>query len=381
MAYPIKASRDFPLSLLALLVAAPAQAVDFQLSDTQVSLYGYVKLDIIHDMDADLGNLVDRKKIRLDGEKGPDGHSNLHAFQSRLGLSTVTPTVKGDLKTTLEGDFYGSGGGNLRLRHAYGEWNGIIAGQTWSNFGGNLAMYPTIDFAPSPGQANASRQAQLRYTIGGFSAALEDPGNLGREVPVTAPDESKSTLPDLTLRYQGQVGALGYGASAVLRQIEYYQNLTDSDETDLGWGLNLEARYDIGDITLRGSLTHGDGIGGYLEGSPANPGYVNPITGEVETITATGATIGITVKAGPGAATLGYSIARADIDDAVRIQAQGFTDADNANEQYESVHLNYIWSPISAVSYGIEVSHHTRQVQDGREGDATRLQGMVKYSF
>lgn len=377
MAYPLNAQRVFPLSMLALLITAPAKAVDFQLNDTKASLYGYAKLDIIHDMDADLGNFVDRKKIRLDGDKGPDGHTNLHAFESRLGVSTVTPTAKGDLKTTVEGDFYGSGGGNLRLRHAYGEWNGITAGQTWSNFGGFLAMYPTIDFAPWPGMANASRQAQLRYTVGGFSAALEDPANLGREVPVTAPDESKSTLPDLTLRYQGQAGALGYGASAVLRQIEYYQDSTDSDETTLGWGLNLEARYDIGDVTLRGSLTHGDGIGGYLEGSPANPGYVDPVTGEVETTEASGATAGITVKAGPGAATLGYGIARADIDEAVRVGALTST----ANEQFEALHLNYIWSPIGAVSYGVEVSHHTRQVQDGREGDATRLQGMVKYSF
>lgn len=33
-----------------------------------------------------------------------------------------------ELKTVIEGDFFGTG--NLRLRHAYGEWKGILAGQT-----------------------------------------------------------------------------------------------------------------------------------------------------------------------------------------------------------------------------------------------------------
>lgn len=231
---------------------------------------------------------------------------------------------------------------------------------------------------PTQSGPHCSSLPNVLSCLGGFSAALEDPNTLGRAVPVTAPDEAKNGLPDLTLRYQGQVDAFGYGASAVLRQLEYYRDASDSDETAFGWGLNLEARYDLGDVvTLRGSLTHGDGIGGYLEGSPSAPGYVDPISDEVETIKATGATAGITVKLGPGAATLDYGIARSNIDDAVR--ASALTNA--ATKQFEALHLNYIWSPIGAVSYGVEIGHHRRQVQDGREGDGTRLQAMVKYSF
>ncbi len=49
------------------------------------------------------------------------------AFQSRIGLTTMTPQ---GVKINLEGDFRGSGGGSLRLRHAYGEYNGILMGQT-----------------------------------------------------------------------------------------------------------------------------------------------------------------------------------------------------------------------------------------------------------
>ncbi|MFB9146840.1 hypothetical protein ACFFU2_09945 [Halomonas alkalicola] len=75
--------------------------------------------------------------------------------------------------------------------------------------------------------------------------------------------------------------------------------------------------------------------------------------------------------------TLGYGIARADLDDA---EAAGAATA-NSNKQFEAVHLNYIWSPIRNVTYGVEVGYHTREVQDGRDGDAVRVQGMVQYNF
>ncbi|PSJ44098.1 hypothetical protein C7H85_15245 [Zobellella endophytica] len=371
-----------PITLCAALagtaLSGSVTAFEWQIGDTRASVYGYAKLDIIHDLDANLGNSVKRGDIRLDGEKGPEGHSILHGYQSRLGVSSLTATSRGEVKAVLEGDFFGSGGGSFRLRHAYGEWNGITAGQTWTNFGGFLGMNPTVDFTPQPGQGNAARQAQLRYSRGGFSAALEDPGSLGGKVSVAAPDSAKQPLPDLTLRYQGKAGSLDFGASAVLRQLAYYRAASDEERSAVGWGLNLEAAYrPVPGLVLRGALTHGDGIGGYLEGSPAAPAYVDPLTGELEPIEASGATAGVSLAAGPGDITLGYGVARAELDEAVA--AGALTGA--ANQQFEAWHLNYIWSPLAGVSYGIETSYHRRQVQDGREGDTVRLQGMVMYKF
>ena len=55
------------------------------------------------------------------------------------------------LKTNVEGEFYGDGGfsdggGGFRLRHAYGVWKGVLAGQAWSNFGNTISLFPTVDF-------------------------------------------------------------------------------------------------------------------------------------------------------------------------------------------------------------------------------------------
>jgi hypothetical protein len=64
-------------------------------------------------------------------------------------------------------------------------------------------------------------------------------------------------------------------------------------------------------------------------------------------------------------------------DDAVADGAVAAT----ANERFEGTYLNYIWSPVRNVTYGIEAGYHSRKQVDGDDGDAVRLQGMVMYNF
>ena len=377
----VKRTTIFTASALALAVASASHAVDFEVGDTTASVYGYAKLDIIHDVDADMGNTVRHSAIRLDGVDGSDGHTDFHAKQSRIGFKTSTPLSGSTLKTTIEGDFYGSGNDTLRLRHAFGEWNGILAGQTWTNFGGFLGMTPTIDFLGQVGQGNIGRQSQLRYTTGGFSVALEDPGTIGTNIDMdnrlNVNDDVKSGLPDLTLRYHGGAGNVNYGASAVLRQIEYYNTASDSDESAFAWGINLEASAEVTEgVTVRGAVTHGDGLGGYMYGSPGQAGYIDN-SGDVEGIEGTGGTFGVSMAAGSGNVNLAYGIATADLDDGVDEGAL----STNSTDTVESLYLNYIWSPVARISYGIEAGYHTRETHNGDDGDAVRVQGMVMYSF
>ncbi|APE30528.1 hypothetical protein BOX17_05880 [Halomonas aestuarii] len=354
------------------------------MGDTKASVYGYAKLDIIYDVDADLGNSIGHKNIALDGEPSQDGHFNMHAYQSRIGFQTTTPVSGSDLVTRIEGDFYGSGGGSFRLRHAYGSWNGILAGQTWNNFYGFVAGSPSIDFTGPPGVADQARQAQLRYTTGNFSVAIEDPDTRGGsedtvDATQVSEDVAKSSMPDLTARYTDTSGPFKYSASAVLRRLEFDAEgdatATVDDDSTFGWGMALEAAMDVSEaLTLRAGVTHGDGIGGYMNVSPqTSPAYL-AADGELETLESTGGTIGASLKAGPGAINASYNVATVDLDDA------DYYD-DDADDTYETVYLNYIWSPAERISYGIETSWASRETKGGDEGDAVRIQGMVMYSF
>jgi len=354
-----------------------AAAIDLNVAGTKASLYGYAELNVIYDVDSDLGPFLMPQRIGLDNANVAEGHFQADAFESRLGVSTVTPMeYGGDLTTVIEGDFFGGGGGQLRLRHAYGQWNGFLAGQTWTNFPGLTGIYPTVDFMVPVGTSN-TRQAQLRYTTGNFSAALEDPGNLGGQVvdSANAPAQfAKNSLPDLTVRYSSR-GSTGYHASAVLRQLAWDDG-TD-DDSEFGWGVSLGLSQEItSTLTLRATVVHGDGVGGYLNQNPGAPAYV--VNGEVETVQATGGSLGATLKVGSGAVTLGTAIAKADWDDAVEAGLPGAT---TASEMFRSTHLNYIWSPVSQVTLGAELAFHERELWDGTDGDALRLQGMARYSF
>lgn len=192
-----------------------------------------------------------------------------------------------------------------------------------------------------------------------------------------AADQLKNGYPDLTLRYGNRFGVINFGVSTVLREVAYHNSESNSDESVLGWGVNLEALSKVTEtLTIRGAVTHGDGLGGYLYGSPSGAGFIDA-SGSVEGIKGIGGTVGMTISVGSGNVNVAYGIASVDLDDAV---GQGAMSS-QATDRAESVYLNYIWSPARPISYGVEVGYHSRGTQSGEEGDAVRLQGMVQYAF
>src|SRR5690554_4358448 len=364
-----------------MMASAGASALDLQVGETKASLYGFAELNMMYDVNSSLGPVLTSNTIALDKDNAAEGHFQMDATESRLGLTTVTPMeTGGDLKTVIEGDFWP--GGQFRIRHAYGEWNGILAGQTWTNFPGFTGIYPTVDFRVPVGTSN-TRQAQLRYTTGNLSVALEEAGELGQKVAGSVKTEdgsavadqfAKNGMPDFTVKYASR-GTTSYHAAAVMRQLSV-DNGAD-DDSAFGWGVSFGLAQEVTNaLTLRASVVHGDGVGGYLNLNPGAPAYV--VDGNVETIEATGGTLAATLKVGPGAITLGTAIAKADWDDAVN---DGLTGADKANEEFRSTHLNYIWSPVKKITFGVEAAYHERETWEGDRGNALRLQGMAQYAF
>ena len=56
-------------------------------------------------------------------------------------------------------------------------------------------------------------------------------------------------------------------------------------------------------------------------------------------------------------------------------------DADSLAKAYQSVHANLNYLPTPKLSLGGELIYANKEVEDGREGDLSRLQFAVKYAF
>ena len=122
--------------------------------------------------------------------------SSITADQSRLNFDYRDATEAGILRAFIEGDFTGDGNA-FRLRHAFGQWGRILAGQTWSTFVDTNATPEGVDFEGLNGRINV-RQSQVRFSprIGeDFQAllALEDPN------PQLQNGSGVTRLPDIVL--------------------------------------------------------------------------------------------------------------------------------------------------------------------------------------
>jgi len=383
-------NKSAKLMAVGLSVLAPVtQAATLNLDNgTKLDIYGYAKLDLIYDVDAKMGPTVNYGAIRVDEQDGPDGHADLHTYETRLGFKTTTPTNFGNIETVVEGEFYGGGGGEWLLNHAYVKTGSTLAGQTWSNFSNFIAKTPTIDFLGGVGQTVLDQQPQLRYMQGGFSAAIEKPGNLGgksrfyQEEPFGASPTSlqeQNSYPDLTMQYQSSLAGLDYGLSGVVRNLKIYNENEDNEESAIGYGLGVSFRKGFSEaFSVQGSYLLGDGIGSYLYGSPAAVGFYDSEKGEVDTIKAQGMTLGLSFNGlKKGQINLAYGRVDVDYDN---VRSAGL-DVASEIEKISSIYINYLWTGSYDINYGVEIGNHSSELADGRDGDATRIQGMVKYAF
>ena len=113
--------------------------------------------------------------------------------QSRINISTRTPTEWGEARTFIEFDWSGcnnfscqtvqqNGGDSLlpRLRYSYGTLGGFLAGQALSNFSDGDADNESMEFGNVPGSTGGHRIPQVRYTLVGpwgsaWSVSAEQP--------------------------------------------------------------------------------------------------------------------------------------------------------------------------------------------------------------
>ncbi len=177
----------------------------------------------------------------------------------------------------------------------------------------------------------------------------------------------KRELPDLSVKYEGVMGGVGYAAGAAVQ----FLNTPDEagGESATGYGAFLAAAIELGTgTTLSDNLSCADGVGVYLS---RNPNAFIDADGDIETLEAIGGTIGLSQDIGPGAFNIVYGLATVDYPDA----------AGDSLEDQQVVLANYLWSPVTNVTYGVELAWLDAERVAGETADGTRLKFMARYSF
>ena len=185
------------------------------------SFGGFVKLDAML-TDTNAGEIADGSAGRMfylpsaipvGGVDEAHADIDTHAMFSRFWFASDGEVQGHKTRAYLEFDLFGGGMSNLgnqastnthgvTLRQAYVTWDKWLAGQTWSNFQDVAALPDAVDFVGVTDGTTFVRQAQVRYTSGPFSVALENPQTLVngyRSTTRTISDDG--SLPDLTARW------------------------------------------------------------------------------------------------------------------------------------------------------------------------------------
>ncbi len=322
-----------------------------------------------------------------------DSHqsTNMHAKSSRFWLGTETETDVGRIRSHIELDFILSAQGDervsnsfsARIRHAYVDWQyapgkALLAGQNWSTFFDVGALPDLLDFVGPVGTI-FERQPQIRWTSGNVELAVENaatrlslPGGGSRI-------DDGETLPDFVARYNGKTGRLRWSIAGIARQLDYEARegalQMDSDST-LGYGASLAGKWQLGTDDLRFMVNYGNGLGRYLGLNSFNDGYLDA-NGDIETIDQYGLVLAYRHFWTPAwRSSFSLSLSGAsNPPDSELVGARGLA------KGYRSAHANLWYTPAPGLQLGGELIYATKELENGRDGDLSRLQLAVKYAF
>ncbi|MEQ4576444.1 MULTISPECIES: DcaP family trimeric outer membrane transporter [Gammaproteobacteria] len=354
---------------------------------TTFKVGGFIKADFLATRTGD-GQLADDatgRALYLPGQTPVGGRSsgtdyNAHAKFSRINFGVDSVTEGGNKAGALvELDFFGNSLGNqtatntygATLRHAYMYWNNWLAGQTWSNFMDPASLPEAADFIGPTDGVIFVRQAQVRYTKGGFSIALENP----ETTLIGGSSSDRGALPDLTLRYgwKGDWGTFGIGG--LVRQLKVDNNTTGADDSKIAGGLTLGGKWVAGDSdSLVYQLTGGEGIARYIGLGITQDAVYDAADRSLDSTGVLAGFVGWRHQFTPKLRT-NLIYARSDYDNDVALTGTGVT------KSVQSIRGNIFYSPLPKVDVGAELMYGKREIESGAKGDITRLQFTTKYSF
>lgn len=373
------------LALVALSSQAQA-AVTF--GDTELTYGGYIKLDTMwtDTSDGQIATGIGRDfyvpSLTPVGGTGESATFDAHARQSRFFFKTATAldngkkingTIEFDMMATPDGDERVTNGYSPEIRHAFLTYDNWLMGQTWSTFMDVASLPDSLDFIGNTDGAIFVRQAQVRYTQGGWQVALENPEttvtpNTGGARIVT----DDNSVPDVVVKYN-HTAAWGSLAFAVMARQLAIESATLDDSTN-GYAASFSGKYNISATDdIRFTINSGEGIGRYI-GLNASNDAVLSATGQLEAIQATGYALAYK-HAWDDKWRSSFIYSALDIDNEANLTGLAVTDSTS------SYAVNLIYQAASKLMFGVEVRHATREILSGAEGDLNRVQFSAKYDF
>jgi hypothetical protein len=320
-------------------------------------------------------------------EVDSDPYTDIHAAFSRFWFAADHTTQAGDkFRAYIEADMFGGGSANLgnevstnthgiTVRQAFVTWNNWLAGQAWSNFQDTAALPEAVDFVGVTEGTTFVRQAQIRYTSGPFSVALENPHTTVSTLATAARNNAggSDSLPDLTARYVAKGDWGHFSIAGLLRQLK------SGDESDSGAAVSLSGRFNLGaNDDIRWMANYGSGIGRYL-GFGLGADAVLDANGNLHAQNGGGGFVAWRHAFTPKLrSNLMYSMAEFDNDRSLAGWGPG---SFAATERAQSFHANLIYSPFPKLDIGAELGWGQRELEDDRKGDLRRVQTTVKYTF
>ncbi len=305
---------------------------------------------------------------------------SLDVGQSRFSTSITYHSQKlGDVKSYFEGDFFGDGLLDFRLRFFYIDLKNFTFGQTWSVFCDDDAWPDIVDF-DGPPTGLWARTAQVRYTHyfndhNKIAVAIESP-----QTDITTIHELDSTIvetyqgcPDITAHWNVKQDWGHFQLAGIYRRFYYIkdgQTLTNNAGGVLVSGhVNTRTK-----DKLIVQATVGSGIASYLV-SFMGGGYdaVTTAEDELSNIPVFGGFAAYELWLQHNLKTVlvyGHTHMTADV--------EGITN-DDFWGNYASATL--WWFLDDKLTFGIEALHGNVDDFYSQTGHASRLQGMFMFNF
>jgi hypothetical protein len=329
------------------------------------------------------------------GDVERDPQFVMDMYQSRVKIdSRYVPDGLPTLRAYLETDFFGGGGGSLRLRHFYLDIGGGgpgfsgLVGQTWSGFA-DAAAWPNMTDFDGPPTGIWKRTAQLRVqwsSEGGHTvlAAVESPSSdLGRAAEVdTLVLSSNQSIPEVAVSYQKDWtrGHVRFGA--IYRVVRYRSEAFSDFRRFRGWGVmasGIVRTTEKGD-RLTYQLLTGRGIAGYMVGyAGLGLDAIPDLQGGLTGAPTWGGYVGYQhfwSARWSSTAVGGFATIENDVLDLV---------GDISRTAYGSVNL--YWHLLPGFDAGVEVLYGFNREPtlaeplDGESGEGARVQFTVEYAF